>query len=51
MAIYYYATYGLNGLGVYEYCSREFLSFKDRKTATEFLKCFRDLIEKAGDLI
>lgn len=43
--------FAINGLGVYEYCSREFLSFKDRKTATEFLKCFRDLIEKAGDLI
>ena len=43
--------FAINGLSVYEYCSREFLSFKDRKTATEFLKCFRDLIEKAGDLI
>ena len=43
--------FAINGLGVYEYCSREFLSFKDRKTATEFLKCFKDLIEKAGDLI
>ena len=43
--------FAINGLGVYEYCSREFLSFKDRKTAIEFLKCFRDLIEKAGDLI
>ena len=38
-------------LEVYEYCSREFLSFKDRETATEFLKNFKDLIEKAGDLI
>ena len=43
--------FAINGLGVYEYCSREFLSFKDRKTATEFLKCFKDLIEQAGDLI
>ena len=43
--------FAINGLGVYEYCSREFLSFKDRKTATEFLECFRDLIEQAGDLI
>ena len=43
--------FAINGLGVYEYCSREFLSFKDRKTAKEFLECFRDLIEKAGDLI
>lgn len=28
-----------------------FLSFCDNQTAEEFLKCFRDLIEQAGDLI
>ena len=28
-----------------------FLAFQDKKRAEEFLKCFRDLIEKAGDLI
>lgn len=28
-----------------------FLSFKDNKTAKEFLKNFRDLIKQAGDLI
>jgi hypothetical protein len=28
-----------------------FLSFCDQQTAEEFLECFRDLIEKAGDLI
>ena len=28
-----------------------FLSFCDKQTAEEFLECFRDLIEKAGDLI
>lgn len=28
-----------------------FLSFYDRKVAEEFLECFRDLIEQAGDLI
>ena len=33
------------------YCSREFLSFPTREMAEEFLECFRDLIEKAGDLI
>ncbi len=31
--------------------TRYFLSFPTRKMAEEFLKCFRDLIEKAGDLI
>ena len=30
---------------------RYFLSFPTREMAEEFLKCFRDLIEKAGDLI
>lgn len=33
------------------FCSREFLSFPTKEMAEEFLKCFRDLIEKAGDLI
>ena len=28
-----------------------FLSFQDEKRANEFLECFKDLIEKAGDLI
>ena len=28
-----------------------FLSFYDKQTTEEFLECFRDLIEKAGDLI
>lgn len=28
-----------------------FLAFQDEKRAVEFLECFRDLIEKAGDLI
>lgn len=28
-----------------------FLSFCDQQTAEEFLECFKDLIEKAGDLI
>lgn len=28
-----------------------FLSFQDEKRAKEFLECFKDLIEKAGDLI
>lgn len=30
---------------------RSFLSFPTRKMAEDFLECFRDLIEKAGDLI
>lgn len=30
---------------------KSFLSFQDSKTAEEFLKCFKDLIELAGDLI
>lgn len=28
-----------------------FLTFQDKKRADEFYECFRDLIEKAGDLI
>ena len=39
------------GLAVYSYYSIEFLSFPTKEMAEEFLKCFRDLIEKAGDLI
>ena len=31
--------------------TRYFLSFPTREMAKEFLECFRDLIEKAGDLI
>ena len=38
-------------LAVYQFNSREFLSFPTKEMAEEFLKCFRDLIEKAGDLI
>lgn len=33
------------------YETRLFLSFPTKEMAEEFLKCFRDLIEKAGDLI
>ena len=33
------------------YETRRFLSFPTYEMAKEFLKCFRDLIEKAGDLI
>lgn len=33
------------------YTTRRFLSFPTIEIAEEFLKCFRDLIEKAGDLI
>ena len=40
-----------NGLSVYYFSSREFLSFPTRKMAEKFFECFRDLIEKAGDLI
>ena len=32
-------------------CHQHFLSFQSRKIAEEFLKNFKDLIEKAGDLI
>ena len=31
--------------------SRYFLSFQSREIAEKFLKNFKDLIEKAGDLI
>ena len=31
--------------------SRRFLAFQDYKRANEFMKCFRNLIKKAGDLI
>ena len=47
-----YAIKVCNGkLDVFHYFTREFLSFPTREMAEEFLKCFRDLIEKAGDLI
>lgn len=32
-------------------CVRNFLTFPTREVAEEFLECFRDLIEQAGDLI
>ena len=38
-------------LDVFYYFTREFLSFPTEEMAKEFLKCFRDLIEKARDLI
>jgi hypothetical protein len=38
------------GVGIIAYTSR-FLTFPTKEMAEEFLKCFRDLIEKAGDLI
>lgn len=31
--------------------TRRFLAFQDEKRAEEFLKCFRDLIKQAGDLV
>ena len=48
---YYVIKLGFKGLNVYRFCTVEFLSFPTREMAEEFLKCFRDLIEKAGDLI
>ena len=48
---YYVIKLGFKGLDVYRFCTVEFLSFPTRKMAEEFLKCFRGLIEKAGDLI
>ena len=33
------------------YSVSAFLSFPTREKAEEFLECFKDLIEKAGDLI
>ena len=47
----YTIKFSVDGLRVYKFNSREFLSFPTRERAEEFLKCFRDLIEKAGDLI
>ena len=47
-----YAIKVCNGkLDVFHYFTREFLSFPTREMAEEFLECFRDLIEQAGDLI
>ena len=48
---YYVIKLGFKGLDIYRFCTVEFLSFPTREMAEEFLKCFRDLIEKAGDLI
>lgn len=48
---YYTIKFGFRGLDVYCFCTIEFLSFPTREMAEEFLKCFKDLIEKAGDLI
>ena len=48
---YYVIKLGFKGLDVYRFCTVEFLSFPTKEMAEEFLKCFRDLIEKAGDLI
>lgn len=47
----YAIKFSVQGLGVYYFVSREFLSFPTKETAEAFLECFRDLIEKAGDLI
>ena len=47
----YTIKFSSGGLRVYYFSSREFLSFPTKEMAEEFLKCFRDLIEKAGDLI
>ena len=47
-----YSIKFINGkLGVHAYGSREFLSFPTKEMAEVFLKCFKNLIEKAGDLI
>ena len=48
---YYVIKIGFRGLDVYRFCTVEFLSFPTYEMAKEFLECFRDLIEKAGDLI
>ena len=48
---YYVIKLGFKGLDVYRFCTVEFLSFPTREMAEEFLKCFKDLIEQAGDLI
>lgn len=47
----YAIKFSVHGLCVYNFNSREFLSFPTKEMAEEFLKCFKDLIEKAGDLI
>ena len=41
---------GVPSVGITTNISK-FLTFPTREMAEEFLKCFRDLIEKAGDLI
>ena len=48
---YYVIKLGFRGLDVYWFCTVEFLSFPTKEMAEEFLKCFRDLIKQAGDLI
>ena len=48
-----YVIYNPEGeftIGCYN-SSRRFLAFQDYKRANEFMKCFRNLIEQAGDLI
>ena len=47
----YAIKFSVQGLGVYNFVSREFLSFPTREMAEEFLECFKDLINEAGDLI
>jgi hypothetical protein len=47
----YTIKFSVNELNVYYFNSRAFLSFPTEEMAKEFLKCFRDLIEQAGDLI
>ena len=48
---HYVIKFGFRGLDVYCFYTVEFLSFPTYEMAKEFLECFRDLIEKAGDLI
>ena len=45
--VFYQGEFKINIL----YETSRFLSFPTMKMAEEFLKCFRDLIEKARDLI
>ena len=48
----YIIKYSHNEISVVHACNvSAFLAFPTREMAEEFLKCFRDLIEKAGDLI
>ena len=43
--------FSVRELAAYQFNSREFLSFPTKEMAEEFLECFKDLIEQAGDLI